>query len=88
MTRSTADPLLARRLRRANQMHPRWHVWASSSGHIYATGRNPAAFAFGVAAHATVDAPSTALIGGAIRAYEAEQNREVRRAVKVLAVAA
>lgn len=81
MTRST-DPLLGRRLRRANRMYPGWHVWASSSGHIYATGPNPSG---DPGAMATVDAPDTARIGQAISAYEAETGRMARTAARYAA---
>lgn len=78
MTHSETLALRAR-IRSAQRRHPNWHLWASSSGHIYATGRNPAG---PPGAMATVDAPGTALIGRAIAEQEAETGREVRRAAR------
>ena len=81
MTRSTGAALHAR-LRYHQRRHPGWHIWASSTGHIYATGRNPAG---SPGAMAVVDAESTANIGAAIAAYEAETDRMVRTAARYAA---
>ena len=71
---------LRSRIRSAQRRYPGWHIWASSSGHIYATSRDLADPAG--TRQTTVDAFSTALIGRAIKAKEAEMGRFRRSAAR------
>lgn len=57
-------------LRRIESEYPGWHLWASTSGHIYATGCNIAAARYG--AQVTLDAGTPAGIGAAIERWTTE----------------
>lgn len=79
MTHSTSAALRAR-IRSAQRRYPNWHLFASTSGHIYATGWNLADPSGRMGT--TVDAPTTALIGRAIARREAEMGRMARSAAR------
>lgn len=68
---------ISRMLPQLRQDHPRWHIWASDTGRLYAT--RPGIFTGDLSAAVTVDGLTAAELRGAIAAAEIEAAQMAER---------